>query len=275
MKRSSFHVASFVALLLFCAVVALWVRDRRTHDVIRLVTAGGALWEFRSDGGLAVVRAAPWRRRNDDDDAGPTHVAGAKPARRLFYSTGQVQVLLAKDARFKDQDAKYNTKQKRKLTSQAEWETAKLELEVERVRLTLSEDVIEQAVHPPSVPPSVTIASPAPADVKRAKGLGFYAGWGPAYAASDRREPLAWPPTAGPNAWNPVRLQFVHARYPTLALATGALPALWLARFARRRVAAARGRRRSRKGLCPQCGYDLKGNATDACPECGHGTRRP
>ena len=30
---------------------------------------------------------------------------------------------------------------------------------------------------------------------------------------------------------------------------------------------------RGRKGLCPDCGYDLTGNASGVCPECGRGSR--
>ena len=32
-----------------------------------------------------------------------------------------------------------------------------------------------------------------------------------------------------------------------------------------------RSRRRLRRGLCPRCAYDLRGLASAACPECGHG----
>jgi hypothetical protein len=39
-------------------------------------------------------------------------------------------------------------------------------------------------------------------------------------------------------------------------------PAVWLRR--RRRE-----RRRFRAGLCGACGYDLTGNVTGVCPECG------
>ena len=48
------------------------------------------------------------------------------------------------------------------------------------------------------------------------------------------------------------------------AVATGALPALWLVR---RRAARLR-RRRTMAGLCTECGYDLRASG-DTCPECG------
>jgi hypothetical protein len=48
------------------------------------------------------------------------------------------------------------------------------------------------------------------------------------------------------------------------AVATAVLPALWLVR-------ALRVRRRSRHGLCPTCGYDVRATP-ERCPECGHVT---
>ena len=49
--------------------------------------------------------------------------------------------------------------------------------------------------------------------------------------------------------------------YWFVALATGALPALWALLWWRRRHARA-------PGLCATCGYDLRAS-TDRCPECG------
>jgi hypothetical protein len=43
-------------------------------------------------------------------------------------------------------------------------------------------------------------------------------------------------------------------------------PAAWMLLAARRAVAA---RRRAERGLCTGCGYDLRGNASGVCPECG------
>ena len=42
-------------------------------------------------------------------------------------------------------------------------------------------------------------------------------------------------------------------------------PAVWSARWYRAR----RRQRRRRAGLCPDCAYDLTGNVSGACPECG------
>jgi hypothetical protein len=61
-----------------------------------------------------------------------------------------------------------------------------------------------------------------------------------------------------------VSVRFLGIGYPTLAIATSALPALFLGRIARRQWR----QRRNRPGRCRSCGYDLR--ATPArCPECG------
>ncbi len=52
--------------------------------------------------------------------------------------------------------------------------------------------------------------------------------------------PILWPPV-------------ILLAYPTLALIRGPV----------------RRWRRRRKGLCAKCGYDLTGNVSGACPECG------
>jgi hypothetical protein len=52
---------------------------------------------------------------------------------------------------------------------------------------------------------------------------------------------------------------------PLLAVA----PLLWLGTRARRSLGALAVRRRRRLGHCPACGYDLKGNTSGRCSECG------
>jgi hypothetical protein len=56
--------------------------------------------------------------------------------------------------------------------------------------------------------------------------------------------------------------------YWAALLAAAALPAAWVVRAGRRR------RRRRRPGLCPHCGYDLTGNTSGVCPECGTAAAR-
>ncbi|MDB5293091.1 MAG: hypothetical protein JWL69_4332 [Phycisphaerales bacterium] len=63
---------------------------------------------------------------------------------------------------------------------------------------------------------------------------------------------------------------------PVLAAAVIAtwfiLWAIWLVRAyykARQSASAIRGIIRRDRGLCPHCGYDLTGNVSGTCPECG------
>ncbi|MGD2108888.1 MAG: hypothetical protein PVI86_05800 [Phycisphaerae bacterium] len=53
--------------------------------------------------------------------------------------------------------------------------------------------------------------------------------------------------------WIPLTLTILLAAYPTTAFLCGPF----------------RHWRRRRKGLCVKCGYDLRGNVTGRCPECG------
>lgn len=56
----------------------------------------------------------------------------------------------------------------------------------------------------------------------------------------------------------------------SLAVALGLPPTIWLAlRFRARRIT-----RRALSGLCFGCGYDLTGNISGICPECGQATAR-
>ena len=56
--------------------------------------------------------------------------------------------------------------------------------------------------------------------------------------------------------WFPIVL---FAAYPTIAFIRGPL----------------RRYRRRRKGLCLKCGYDLTGNVSGICPECGTPANKP
>lgn len=53
--------------------------------------------------------------------------------------------------------------------------------------------------------------------------------------------------------------------YSVTALITAVLPIDWPIYFSR----PARRRRLKRQGRCSTCGYDLTGNVSGACPECG------
>jgi hypothetical protein len=67
----------------------------------------------------------------------------------------------------------------------------------------------------------------------------------------------------------------VHPVWPGFALDTALYAAVWWALlftplpFYR----AARHRLRVSRGMCPSCGYDLKGSPGGACPECGNVTK--
>jgi hypothetical protein len=68
--------------------------------------------------------------------------------------------------------------------------------------------------------------------------------------------------TTAPDSWAVQRS--IVAPYWVVGLMTAALPALWL----RRRLLLRRAARRSRAGLCPSCGYDMRATP-GRCPECG------
>ena len=61
-----------------------------------------------------------------------------------------------------------------------------------------------------------------------------------------------------------------YAPMGSLALVTALPVAAWLAARGR---AALRARTRRRRGLCPACGYDLRGLESERCPECGAGEK--
>jgi hypothetical protein len=62
---------------------------------------------------------------------------------------------------------------------------------------------------------------------------------------------------------------FVSFRYWELAVPYWSLVSLAAAWLAARLVVVRRRRARSRAGACHGCGYDLTGNVSGTCPECG------
>jgi hypothetical protein len=74
--------------------------------------------------------------------------------------------------------------------------------------------------------------------------------------------PFEWERHADP--WERLYLTRVAAPHWAFALPLGVAPTAWAFRRARRRLRRERGKR----GLCPDCGYDLRATP-DRCPECG------
>ena len=83
---------------------------------------------------------------------------------------------------------------------------------------------------------------------------------------------------AGDRFWNGHRQIVVWHRaialpwWYLLLLVAGATP---LERFAKWLWIKRRSERRRRAGLCPSCGYNLTGNVSSVCPECGMSMRAP
>jgi hypothetical protein len=58
---------------------------------------------------------------------------------------------------------------------------------------------------------------------------------------------------------------FVVVEFWAIVATAAALPAMWLLKISKRRM-------RVRGGRCAQCGYNLTGNTSGVCPECGTAT---
>ncbi|HXE55277.1 MAG TPA: hypothetical protein VN541_19795 [Tepidisphaeraceae bacterium] len=71
-------------------------------------------------------------------------------------------------------------------------------------------------------------------------------------------------PTAAGRRTGPLSITVVPF-YP-MVIASALPPLAWVTMGVRRR-------RRRRLGLCPACGYDLTGNVSGVCPECGKPVR--
>lgn len=73
---------------------------------------------------------------------------------------------------------------------------------------------------------------------------------------------VAVPPDSAPNPPPAVRQRMLFVPFWFIAVLFACPSAYWL-RLRRRR------RWRQRQGRCYHCGYDLQGNASGVCPECG------
>jgi hypothetical protein len=69
--------------------------------------------------------------------------------------------------------------------------------------------------------------------------------------------------------WLKVPATSVRAPFSAIALAAAVAPAARLVAPMRRRIRAMRRTRAARRGQCVRCGYDLTGNVSGTCPECG------
>lgn len=66
----------------------------------------------------------------------------------------------------------------------------------------------------------------------------------------------------GPPGWERTHFVFVGIPYWAIVVVTMIVPADWmLGRWRKRHL--------RRDGACPACGYDLTGNVSGVCPECG------
>ena len=79
----------------------------------------------------------------------------------------------------------------------------------------------------------------------------------------DRRGWLGFTATEIHGYWGPVKRFAVPTWFVQLMGLACGVSAAWQA------LGAARRRRRAATGLCAACGYDLTGNVSGVCPECG------
>jgi hypothetical protein len=92
MARRLFTFASAVSLVLVVTAAVLWVRSRRKQDAESGTTAGGTLWDVRSEGAVSVTVVTSWPGRERLAWATGPHL----PGRRLFVAGPGVGVLVAR-----------------------------------------------------------------------------------------------------------------------------------------------------------------------------------
>ena len=109
----------------------------------------------------------------------------------------------------------------------------------------------------------LTIVLRLPATVPPGQVVGADLQWGDGFRYRDQRVQLPFYTDAGPNGMRPARIRRVHLPGWVPALAFAAYPVFAFIRGPLRRW------RRRRRGLCVNCAYDLTGNVSGVCSECG------
>jgi len=96
-------------------------------------------------------------------------------------------------------------------------------------------------------------------------GVLVFETYSPVYCDSNTLQPLRLPPEPGlPTTGWRIRIPLV-----TITIVLWVLPVLAFARGPLPRLIRLRADRRRARGLCINCGYDLTGNVSGVCPECG------
>ena len=67
----------------------------------------------------------------------------------------------------------------------------------------------------------------------------------------------------GADHWGPFHVRIVRVEYIEIIILALILPLLWMSRRIVKRVL------RHRRDVCHRCGYNLTGNTSGVCPECG------
>ena len=232
MIRALIRLATFVSLLLFLAVVALWVRGLRTMD---------HFWLIHGDNGSELIRSA--QGRLTVRHTRPNGRSRITLPRRVSHWSCAVGSQLPPGKSRLHWEWRFLNYEGTPAATAAEVRGAHAAIrDGEKVRAELNVTEGEWAAAQYRFGYHPTGSSPLPLRHIRITA---------ARAASDRGQELL----AGSSYWEWTFPAWLAA--PATAIA----PALWVAGWRRRR-------RMRREGRCPGCGYDLRASA-DRCPECG------